>query len=305
MKKNNLNHLFTCVSILLFTFLLSCDKTEPIPNPTAAFDGVISGKTLKFTNTSTNGETYTWDFGDGSTSTEKEPTHTYKSNGSYVVKLTVTNTSGTISSNKVFDVVNIKVDGVMDDWKDVPMIAEYKDKEAGTIKAIKMENLGKDKLFVYLKTANTSYQFYDFFIDSDNNSATGFASWMFPLSKGIDILMEGYLGTKEPAEDFFLGTYDNVASPTNKTAWTWKQLTPTSNFLKTAKIVKGATDSEIEFVIDLTEFPAGVKVNDALKFFIIDVIPPLGTPKDWTWSGVAPAKYGEANSAALTYKLNL
>ena len=38
---------------------------------------------------------YFWDFGDGSTSTEQNPTHAYTGNGNYTVRLSVTNTFGT------------------------------------------------------------------------------------------------------------------------------------------------------------------------------------------------------------------
>ncbi|MFN0200325.1 MAG: M4 family metallopeptidase [Bacteroidia bacterium] len=37
---------------------------------------------------------YLWDFGDGNTSTQKHPLHTYLNNGTYTVKLTATNTLG-------------------------------------------------------------------------------------------------------------------------------------------------------------------------------------------------------------------
>jgi PKD repeat protein len=38
---------------------------------------------------------YFWEFGDGSTSTEQNPTHAYSGNGNYTVSLSVTNTFGT------------------------------------------------------------------------------------------------------------------------------------------------------------------------------------------------------------------
>ncbi len=45
--------------------------------------------TVAFTNESNNGTIYLWNFGDGSTSNEENPTHTYASPGIYVVGLTV------------------------------------------------------------------------------------------------------------------------------------------------------------------------------------------------------------------------
>ncbi len=47
-----------------------------------------------------SGTTYSWDFGDGSTSTERSPTHKYTHTGNYTVKLTVTNSSGTFTTEK-------------------------------------------------------------------------------------------------------------------------------------------------------------------------------------------------------------
>ncbi|HMT28369.1 MAG TPA: PKD domain-containing protein, partial [Bacteroidia bacterium] len=42
---------------------------------------------VNFTNTSNNGGTYTWDFGDGNTSTATSPTHTYTAFGEYDIRL--------------------------------------------------------------------------------------------------------------------------------------------------------------------------------------------------------------------------
>ena len=56
---------------------------------------------VKFTDTSTGTPTnWTWDFGDGSNSTEQNPTHTYTTEGTYTVKLTVSNSLGSDSEEK-------------------------------------------------------------------------------------------------------------------------------------------------------------------------------------------------------------
>jgi|GEM_PF-529725 len=67
--------------------------------PTAAFSANrTSGAaplTVAFTDTSTGGPTsWAWDFGDGATSTEQSPAHTYAAAGTYTVGLTVDNAAG-------------------------------------------------------------------------------------------------------------------------------------------------------------------------------------------------------------------
>ncbi len=49
---------------------------------------------ISFTDSSvaTNGLSYLWEFGDGNTSTQRNPLHTYNSNGNYNVRLTITDT---------------------------------------------------------------------------------------------------------------------------------------------------------------------------------------------------------------------
>ena len=67
--------------------------------PTAAFTtNVTEGNAplaVQFTDQSTDNVTaWVWDFGDGNTSTEQNPIHTYASAGNYTVNLTVKNTAG-------------------------------------------------------------------------------------------------------------------------------------------------------------------------------------------------------------------
>ncbi|MEL6534100.1 MAG: PKD domain-containing protein [Bacteroidota bacterium] len=50
--------------------------------------------TVNFTNTSVNGISYSWDFGDGNNSTAPNPSHTFTANGIYLVALTATSATG-------------------------------------------------------------------------------------------------------------------------------------------------------------------------------------------------------------------
>ncbi|HKK63425.1 MAG TPA: PKD domain-containing protein [Bacteroidales bacterium] len=58
--------------------------------PTAGFEYEVPRSTATFTNTSDNATSYTWDFGDGETSSEENPVHEYAAAGDYTVTLTVT-----------------------------------------------------------------------------------------------------------------------------------------------------------------------------------------------------------------------
>jgi PKD repeat protein len=74
--------------------------------PTAAFTAdYTSGTaplTVTFTDSSTGNPTsWLWDFGDGTTSTDQNPVHTYTISGSYTVTLTVSNTAGSDSETKI------------------------------------------------------------------------------------------------------------------------------------------------------------------------------------------------------------
>jgi len=72
-------------------------EVGPTP-PNSAFTYDASGLSVSFTNNSNDVNddivSYSWDFGDGSTSTEENPTHVYASTGAYDVTLTVTDSEG-------------------------------------------------------------------------------------------------------------------------------------------------------------------------------------------------------------------
>jgi PKD repeat protein len=105
LTKINSNALLWCLSFFFISFFIGCSKSAPeAPTPVASFTWTASNltvpSTVTFTNTSTNGSSYQWDFGDGGSSTNFSPTHTYTTGGTYIVKLTVTGRSGTITTNQ-------------------------------------------------------------------------------------------------------------------------------------------------------------------------------------------------------------
>ncbi len=85
--------------------------SEPIPSdtvqvmqfplPSADFDFTLDGLIARFTNNSANADSFIWDFGDGSTSTETNPEHTYAANGTYEVTLRAINACDTVAISKM------------------------------------------------------------------------------------------------------------------------------------------------------------------------------------------------------------
>ena len=59
--------------------------------PTADFLFTGTGLTIDFTNASLDATTYFWDFGDGNTSIENNPVHTYSTAGTYLVSMVAIN----------------------------------------------------------------------------------------------------------------------------------------------------------------------------------------------------------------------
>jgi len=71
----------------------------PGPKPVASFTATTNGLTATFTNTTSGAaDSYAWDFGDGGTSTDANPTHTYATGGAYIVSLTAANVSGSTTA---------------------------------------------------------------------------------------------------------------------------------------------------------------------------------------------------------------
>ena len=79
------------------------------PQPGFSYAG--SDLTIQFSNFSNNANSYSWDFGDGNTSTDFNPTHTYAADGDYIVKLTAGNNCGTFTATQLVTIATPPVAG--------------------------------------------------------------------------------------------------------------------------------------------------------------------------------------------------
>jgi len=77
-----------------YTIIINTNPNPPTPVFIATPTNTCSG-TVCFTDLSLNGPTsWLWDFGDGNTSLQQSPCHTYLADGTYTIKLTATNSNG-------------------------------------------------------------------------------------------------------------------------------------------------------------------------------------------------------------------
>lgn len=81
------------------TDLAGCSSEDSVEinaftSPIAGFGSAVAGGDVTFSNSSTDGISYAWDFGDGNSSTDENPSHTYAANATYSVCLTVTSADG-------------------------------------------------------------------------------------------------------------------------------------------------------------------------------------------------------------------
>lgn len=245
--------IFKWVTALLAIFLLvSCSSdnasSDSAYKPTADFSFTNDGSTFTFTNLSTNGSKYRWDFGDlYYTSDKKDPLYTYAIGGEITVSLTVTNEAGeeayiakTITAPKII-IIDIKVDGKFKDWDDVA-ITDQNTSGNGSIQKIKIWAKGAN-VNVYLEgNKKMQMELVDMFINTDGNTKTGFLHGSWPGGSGAEFLFEGPMVTNG------WGAFYNHIDPNG--GWGWAAIAGSGANLTSSGIVSlSDTTNAIEFSI--------------------------------------------------------
>ena len=98
--------------VLVLGMLLSITtgaSADPLTGPVANFTAYptegFAPAFVQFTDLSENATAWSWDFGDGTNSTEQNPIHTYSTVGNYTVNLTAINVNGTDSKLETINVL--------------------------------------------------------------------------------------------------------------------------------------------------------------------------------------------------------
>ncbi|WP_394776751.1 PKD domain-containing protein [Flavobacterium sp.] len=250
MKKIKITKYLTILMALLLVTACSSDSasSDSATKPLADFSFTNDGSTFTFTNLSTNGTKYRWDFGDlYYLSNDKDPVYTYKIGGEIKVSLTVTNDAGeesfitkTITAPRII-IIDIKIDGKFTDWDDVA-VTDQNTSGNGSIQKIKIW-AGGPNVNVYLEgNKKMLMELVDMYINTDGNTKTGFLHSNWPEGSGAEFLFEG------PVVTDGWGQFYNHTDPNG--GWGWAGIAGSGVNLKASGIVSlNDTTNAMEFSI--------------------------------------------------------
>jgi PKD repeat protein len=211
MKYNKNILISTCLGMIVLFLFSSCKKdvTAAPPDPFYAVD--VNGFEATFTNKTTGASTYKWDFGDGASSTDENPTHTYAAKGKYVPTLFATSAGGSTAEASTVLFISkgsaVKLDdNSLSDWDTVSTNVVLAGPNSGNFIKAKYDYDG-NYVYVYFEqnAAKADGDIYDLYIDADNNPATGLLTGEIP-NGAYEVLLEGTIfdGWLDPY--YFSGT---------------------------------------------------------------------------------------------------
>jgi hypothetical protein len=195
--KANKNVTAVLLPVVFMLMLASCKKEKTQPAADALFSIAVDGYIVNFTNQTTGASSYKWDFGDGATSTEESPVHTYPGKGKFVPTLYATSAGGAVAeASTVIRLAkgsSVKLDDhSFADWDTITHnMTVITTPGGGVFRKVKLDYDGENVYF-YIESATTvaNADIYDFYFDTDNSSSTGFISDV-AAGSGSDVLLEG------------------------------------------------------------------------------------------------------------------
>lgn len=284
MNKRNIIYL-AMMGLFLSTFLVSCKKYNyPKPVSTSAlFSYKSDGYTISFTNKSSVSGTYSWNFGDGSTSTEQNPVHIYDSSARYTVTLAVKDSKGT--THDVFTKINVSkktwislTDGSFSDWANDPdkIVVPFSDTVQDDAKAAMFDYDG-NWVYVYIEYTGATDDYFDIEMDNDYNDSTGNTSWIWPKNFAAGYDIEGQLAVKGAEVDAFI--YNGTDWPND--GWAWATTAFPAGFFQLGHVEVSGDTTRVEFGISRTKVP-GLS-NKKVRWGIF-----LSDPVSWNDVGHIP-----------------
>jgi len=188
-------------SLLIITALFlnaGCNKDDNDAPFEALFSFSVSGFTTNFSNftdfrnyTGPYAE-YSWDFGDGETSTLASPSHIYGETGEYQVTLTATKSgqTSTFTDKVTINGPEIKIEGDFTDWDHIDFNYTSDDPDA-ILKSVKVFESGGNLNFYVEGSGDMDFTQVQIYFDTDDDPATGFLVSDFPMGSGAEFNFYG------------------------------------------------------------------------------------------------------------------
>jgi len=235
--------------VLLLTWCGACKKDGAKPQADIFYTTSLDGYTVTFTNQTTGASTYKWDFGDGATSTDASPSHTYPGKGKYVPTLYATTAAGVTDEGSTVIHISkssaVKLDdNTLSDWDTVthnvvvstPPVGSNPPAGGNFIKA-KFDYSSTDIYFYFeMNSTVANGDIFDWYLDTDNDPATGFLNATF-AGGGYDMLLEGAMLQAWLDPLYFSGA--------TQTSWGWDGQT-ISEFYQIGTVVQNGSVLKFE-----------------------------------------------------------
>ena len=189
---------FFLLIITALFLVASCDKDENGGPFKALFYYTVSGFTTNFSNFTDFKNyaapyaEYSWDFGDGQTSTEASPSHIYDAIGEYQVTLTATKSgqTSTFSDKITIRGPEIKIEGDFTDWDHIDFNYTSDDPDA-VLKRVKVFESGGNINFYVEGSADMNFTEAQVYFNTDDDPATGYQVSDFPMGSGAEFNFYG------------------------------------------------------------------------------------------------------------------
>ncbi len=308
--------LFASLIAMVAVLATSCKPKEE--DPRALFSYSDDGLEVTFENLSKNAVSFVWEFGDGKTSTEKNPVHVYEKYGDYTVTLTAKN--GTGAKHVYEDEINlvkrsIVIDGKFSDWEALgnkAAICKHDEDDVydgwlGEAKFVRDD----DFIYFYLDLSDV--------VDDINSNSAGVVREhynehvQFMLNFGDDAICCNLWYFATPILGFIEATWTDrfesaglyLTDPVNygKDVEEWAWLEPgTVNFMTSCEAVEIGPETN-EYILE--EFPNAKRLGLEGKIDIMKIGKPivnntvkigvavLSSEGDWVETGALPEKTAE------------
>ncbi len=269
-------------TLLLAAVTGGCKKDEVKPAADIVYTVSIADRTVTFNNETTGAVSYKWDFGDGETSTDASPVHTYPGKGKYVPTLYATDNNGHVSEGSTVIYIAKTSPVKLDDnsFADWDNVNDYLIDPAPGEAFFKKVKVDYDAQYVYFYIQSATKQangdIYDFYLDTDNDGSTGYTTDI--VGGGFDVLLEGSI---------FGNWLDAFYHKGAQNAFSW-DASGVTEYYNTGHVSESAGVFTFEMRISRGKLK-GLAATKAFKFGIIT------TKSDWSATlGRVPAAGGQA-----------